>query len=150
MHVYQKASSWGGGHNAPLLTAIAYSHCNILQHTATHCNTLSFTFVRSFPRCISSHYKLLNLHHTALHCTTLQHTATHCPYVRKKLFALHFFLLLLAYCKTLQLTAIHCTTLPHTALHRPTLHHTAPHCATLHHTATHCDTLYHIVHVVVD
>jgi len=33
------------------------THCNTLQHTATHCNTL---------------------HHTATHCNTLQHTASHC------------------------------------------------------------------------
>jgi len=36
-----------------------HTHCNTLQHTATHCNTLQ---------------------HTATHCNTLQHTATHCNY----------------------------------------------------------------------
>ena len=33
------------------------THCNTLQHTATQCNTMQ---------------------HTATHCNTLQHTATHC------------------------------------------------------------------------
>jgi len=34
------------------------THCNTLQHTATHCESV--------------------LQHTATHCNTLQHTATHC------------------------------------------------------------------------
>jgi len=39
--------------------ALEIAHCNILQHTATHCNTLQ--------------------QHTAAHCNTLQqHTATQC------------------------------------------------------------------------
>jgi len=42
------------------------THCNTLQHTATHCNTLQHT---------ATHCKALQ--HTAAHCNTLQHTATH-------------------------------------------------------------------------
>ena len=44
-----------------------HSHCNILQHTATHCNTLQ--------HYTQSHCNTLQ--HTATHCNTLQHTATH-------------------------------------------------------------------------
>jgi len=42
-------------HNA----CVEYGHCNTLQHTATHCNTLQFIWYGA-------------------HCNTLQHTATHC------------------------------------------------------------------------
>jgi len=61
--------------------------CSTLQHTATHCNTLS------------------TLQHTAAHCNTLQHTATHCSTLQHTA----------AYCSTLQHTAAHCNTLQHTA-----------------------------------
>jgi len=43
------------------------THCNTLQHTATHCNTLQHT---------ATHCNTLQ--HTATHCHTLPHTATHC------------------------------------------------------------------------
>ena len=39
----------------------------VLQHTATHCNTLQRT---------ATHCSILQ--HTATHCNTLQYTATHC------------------------------------------------------------------------
>jgi len=64
------------------------THCNTLRHTATHCNTLQ---------------------HTATHCNTLQHTATHCNTLC---------------CNTLQHTATHCNTLQHTATHCNTLNMT--------------------------
>ena len=92
------------------------SHCNTLQHTATHliarCNALQHA---------AAHCNTLQ--HTAMHFNTLQHTATHCS--------------------TLQHTAPHYTTLQHTATHCSTLQHTAAHCSTLQHTATHCNTLRH-------
>jgi len=65
-------------HNAKQAT-----HCNTLQHTATHCNTLQHNAKQAIhcntlslcssqfapTRCISTN--------TATHCNTLQHTATH-------------------------------------------------------------------------
>jgi len=45
------------------------SHCNTLQHTATHCNTR-----KGVP---SSRSRWRRVPHTATHCNTLQHTATH-------------------------------------------------------------------------
>jgi len=41
------------------------THCNTLQHTATHCNTLHLMEWQVIAG-------------TARHCNTLQHTATHC------------------------------------------------------------------------
>ena len=73
------------------------THCNTLQHTATLCNTLQHTAT------------LCNtLQHTATHCNTLQHTATHC--------------------NTLQHSATLCNTLQHSATLCNTLQHTATHC----------------------
>jgi len=119
------------------------THCNTLQHTATHCNT---------------------------HCNTLQHTATHskmkecfpkhtcqCTYTRVSntitkrtatrcntcMFAMHMCLLFAAHCDAQHHSAIHCNALQHTATHCNTLQHIATHCNTLQHTATHCNTLQH-------
>ena len=90
------------------------THCNTLQHTAshtaTHCNTLQRTAIHCTTRCntlqhqMSSELTLENIY-------ILQNTATHC--------------------NTLHHTATHCNTLHHT------LHHTATHCNTRQHTATH-------------
>jgi len=73
----------------------AAPHCNTLQHTATHCNTLQ-----------------LEARHTAPHCNTLQHTATHCNALQLE--ARHT----APHRNTLQHTATHCN------LRRDTLHHT--------------------------
>jgi len=54
------------------------THYKILQHTATHCNTLLRTRTC---KCVGSWRARLvgwRLQHTATHCNTLQHTATHC------------------------------------------------------------------------
>ena len=59
---------------------------DILQHTATNCNTLQ---------------------RTATHYNTLYHTATHCHTQEVKSLSLTF-------CNTLQRTATHCNTLQHT------------------------------------
>ena len=66
-------------------------HCNLLQHTTTHCNTLKYICLyRQRWRMIwtksiithcnklqhnATHWNLLK--HTATHCSTLQGTATH-------------------------------------------------------------------------
>ena len=57
-HTYEGVMSW--------LTATRATYCNILQHIATHCNTL-MTGVMSW---------LAATH--ATYCNILQHTATHC------------------------------------------------------------------------
>jgi len=91
-------------YETPLLQHTA-THCNTLPHTATHCNTLQ---------------------HTATHCDTLQHSATHCNTLQHTT----------RHCDTLQHTATHYSTLQHTVTHCNTLQHTAPHCK-------HCNTLQH-------
>jgi len=57
------------------------THCNTLQHTATHCNTLQHRIKYDYnakgvrqKACLPHHHPL---QHTATHCNTLQHTATH-------------------------------------------------------------------------
>jgi len=56
---------------------VCCTHCNTLQHTATHgthCNTLHYT--AAYTHASATHCNTLQ--HTATHCNTLQHTATHC------------------------------------------------------------------------
>jgi len=49
----------------------AATHCNPVQHTATHCNnTLQHT--------ATTHYNTLQQHTATTHCTTPHHAATHC------------------------------------------------------------------------
>ena len=87
------------------------THCNSLQLTATHCNSLQHS---------ATHWQLvLSKGRCVTHCNTLQHTATRC--------------------NALQLTATHCNTLQHTATHCHTLQHTATHCHTLQHTKDICN-----------
>jgi len=47
-----------------------FSHCNALQHAATHCNTLQHATG-------ALHQEMLSDFHIVTHCNTLQHTATH-------------------------------------------------------------------------
>jgi len=85
------------------------THCNTLQHTATHCNTLQDGLTRE-------HWTHCNalFHYTAAHCNTLLwHTATHCNTMQDEL---------------TQLAVWRCNTLQHSAT---LLQHTAPHCTTL-------------------
>jgi len=78
---------------------------SLLQHTATHCNTLQRT---------ATHWTHLNaLEHTAIHWNTLQRIATHCNSLQQT--ATHCNTL-----DTLQHTATHCSTLQHTKLRYPT------------------------------
>jgi len=102
--------------------------CRVLQHTATHSNSLQ---------------------HTATHCNTLQHTALHCNTLQiidsivtsRVLQRVAVRIVAQVCCSVLQHTTTHCNTLQHTATHCNTLHHTATHCNTLQHTASHCFTL---------
>ena len=83
VYLYIYSAFW---HDAGRVT-----HCNILQHTATH-------QAEAQARICTVQTELTNcntMQHTATHCNTLQHTAT--------------------YCNTLQHTATHCNTLQHTA-----------------------------------
>ena len=79
-------------------TATHVTHCNTLQHTATHPESQELCGIES---CANQKN---TLRHTA---HTLQHTATHRI--------------------TLQRTATHCNTLQHRAKHCNTLHHIATH-----------------------
>ena len=62
--------------------ALHLTRCNILQHTATLCNTQRRTCGMS---CTSiSHTRIVAfhiLHHTATHCLTVRHTTPHLPHV---------------------------------------------------------------------
>jgi len=55
------------------------THSNTLQHTATHCNAQQHTATQVFrlSRNLLQH-SFTTCAHTAKHCNTLQHTATHC------------------------------------------------------------------------
>ena len=90
----------------------------LVQHTATHCNTLQHQLTKV---CLSRAARAIKL----LHCSTLQHTVTHC--------------------NTLQHTATHCNTLQHTATHKgvPAEGGSGYQTATLQYTATHCHSLQH-------
>ena len=117
--------------------------CNMLQHTAAHCNTLPDALGETMSMVRRDILGLLRGHdaqYTATHCNTLQHTAAHC--------------------NTLQHTATHCNTLQYTAAHCNTLlaargetmsmvqrvivgflrghdvQHTATHCNALHYTSS--------------
>ena len=99
-----------------------------LQHTATHCNTLQHTAIRTGgTRCrfAATHQQPCHsLHHTASYCTTLHHTAPYCTAPHR--------------------TAPHCNTLQH----RNTLQHTqvqqAVHLLGIHvHTRIHTHTHTH-------
>ena len=113
------------------------THCNILQHTATHCD------VQIISCCLRiSQSDALR----ASSCNTLQHFLQHNP----TLPATHSNTL--QYCKQIissPFTAVShylpssCVFLKHTATHCLTLSRTAIHCSTLPHTTTHCNTLLH-------
>ena len=49
------------------------THCNTMQHTATHCNTLS-----ADNTCLVRWVMMIDATHCNTHCNTMQHTATHC------------------------------------------------------------------------
>jgi len=90
----------------PYVTA---THCNALQHAATHCNTLVLEPYTQEP-CVS-----------ATHCNTLQRTATHCNTLQHtRPGAIHTHA-----ANTLQHTATLCKTLCNTLYN--TLQHTAMH-----------------------
>jgi len=92
---------------------VLLTHCNTLQHTATHCNTWPI------------------LQDTATHCNTGKSCCRCYAWTWMVSFGV-----LQAHCNTLQHTATHCNTLQHTATHCNTLQHGHPRCNCLQHTAT--------------
>jgi len=139
------------------------THCNTLQHTATHINVaLRRVWVSkgsTLTTLQQAHTQCESLQHTATHCNTLQHTATW--HSRESEWAkarnippcsIHTHSM--SHCNTLQHTATRNdvalkrvrvskgskhNTLQHTHTPRESLQHTAPHCTTL----THSNTLHH-------
>ena len=123
------------------------NECNsacILQHTATHCNTLPTALVCLIPisvdvyTCLYTYvWKSANVRVNlptahATHCNILQHTVNHAL----QLTATH--------CNSLQLTATHCMTMKDTARHsQQRTQYTVTQCKTLQDTARHCKTLQH-------
>jgi len=105
------------------------TYCNLLQLTATHCNSLPARIMRS---C---------LRHTATHCNPLQHTATHATAHWNNLWLTE---LVVTHCCTLVARTIrNCS--QHTATLCNTLRlTTTAHCNTLQFTATNCDSPQHI------
>ena len=98
----------------------AATHCNALQHTATH--------------CISVNTRLFSHKETYI-CSTLQHTATHCNMLQHNAHKEFGFVICvnkrsiqskdIYICSTLQHTATRCNTLQHTATYYNTLRHNA-------------------------
>jgi len=111
-------------------TATKHQHTtNILQHAPTHCNTLQHTATK--------HKVIAANDDIAIHCNTLQHTTTHCNAPSRNTATR---LQCVTSVKGKAVVAkedvvAHCNTLQHTFTEHCT-HYT--HCNT--HTATHCNT----------
>ena len=89
-----------------------YSHCNTLQHTATHCNTSADALCQL---AVAYVYE-----HMYSHCNTLQHAATHCntsAHVLCQLAVACVYEHIYSHCNTLQHTATRCNALQQTATH---------------------------------
>jgi len=117
--------------------------CNILQHTATHCNMMQRTCQ---DLCDAETLRSMMLYGCVTYCKMLQHAATHCNMLQRTATRNRHTTTcatqrLYARCRCLhvQHTATHCNTLQHTATHCNTLQRTATHHNTLQHTATHCN-----------
>jgi len=65
-------------------SGISATHCNTLQHTATHNEYMTGSFWIQVSLCNTLQHTATHrntLQHTATHCNTLQHTATHNEYM---------------------------------------------------------------------
>jgi len=99
------------------------THCNTLQHTATHkCYATACVRRRGWKtrsQNATTHCSILQ--HIAIHCNTLQHTTTHKYYattcVRRRGWKTRS-QNATTHCDTLQHTATHCSTLQYTAIHK--------------------------------
>jgi len=144
-------------------------HCNTLQHTATHCNTLQLAFEKrpampsDCPPGTRSHCNALQ--RAATRCDALQHTATNCNLPLKsdlrcpRIVRLYTFAVCCSVlhvqrmftCKhSLQHNVMHCQTLQHTATNWNSQQHAFEQqpaipldcrCNTLLRAATQCNTL---------
>ena len=108
---------------------------SLLQHNATHCDTLQHTVTHSNTLQHDSLLVLSSLlQHTATHCNILQHTATHCNILQctptssnttlsrcsrvskipchTDIICVYTFYMCTPHCNALQHTAIHCNTMP--------------------------------------
>ena len=115
--------------------------CNLLQHNATHFNTLQYTTARRW-RWSEQKGTCHTLEFTGTHCSAVQPTATHCDSWRcneEK-----------SRCNTVQPTTALCNTLQHSAPHWHRWRWSEEKgrynsLNQLQHTATHCNTLQHKV-----
>jgi len=121
------------------MSDVFYDMCaqeQVLQHTATHCNTLQHGECRMYSTTCAHRSKCV-----AVCCSVLQCVAVCCSLLSDVFYdmcAQEQVTHTATHCNTLQYAATHCNTLQHTATHCNTLQHTATHCNTLQHTATHC------------
>ena len=112
----------------------AATHCNTLQHTATH--TCSMTHV-----CMQRGMSLAYLWHDSFICVTCLAFVVAVPgMLPKNRMSPTLYCNALEH-NTLQRTATQCNALQNNATHRIALQRTVTHCNTLQHTATHCNTL---------
>jgi len=111
------------------MRGLTTTHCNNLQHTATHCLSPSRYDERA--RNVSFYCKILQHNYN-----TLQHTVT-CSVLRAHT---ECGILLQNTATQQQHTATHCHLFSTTSAHGM-WKRTATHCNTLQHTTTHCDTL---------
>ena len=129
-------------------TNFTATHCDTMQHIATHCNALHNTdtthghhaacfHALSLQRFLDSTDTQYNTpQHTATPRHALHHTATHLQHAAR-------FHVLALYARAIARPFFRCDTLQHTARHRDTLQHIVTHCNALHHIATH---LQHAAH----
>jgi len=107
----------------------------LLQHAATHCNTLHHSTHESHKSLGDRDWKPP----AARHCNTLQHTATHCNTLQHSTHESH-----ISSHDRYVTRVIHVTVVMRLATHYNTLPHAATHCNTLQH-STHeatCHQLY--------
>jgi len=122
----------------PWSSIYAATHCNTLQHTATHCNKSKTSMRVTLSKVPwSSVYATTHcntLQHIETHCNTPQHIATHCNTstgplrgVARNSIQGTSSIYVTTHCNSLQLTATHCNTHVHTTssqVHYNTWQHT--------------------------
>jgi len=117
------------------------THCNTLQHTATHRNTpeqhTATHWYTHAPKTCSPCSCVRVCHHscTATHCNKLRHTATHCYSTLQHTYTMNMLTLLTCVCVP---SPLYVSAIPHTQ--SPVQ---SPHCNTLLRIETYCNTLQH-------
>jgi len=96
------------------------AHRNMLQHAATHCNTLQYLHMHQTTHCTTLQnphvHQAAPLLHAATHCNTLQHTATFAHASSSDLVGADCNIV--TNCNTPQHTATHGNTLQYSRMHR--------------------------------